>query len=342
MTDFLLDSLVFSAKATFVFLLFVLCTVIVTVIAIKMMKKNTRNIGQNKRKISIENLTETYKKLKDQVAQKILDDKDYQELKKQQTTKEKNKKSTETQEPPKKRLFVITFDGDIKASQAENLGYQIDAILSIAEANDEVLIKLTSPGGAVTGYGLAASQLARLRDHGIKLTVCIDTVAASGGYMMACIANRIVAAPFAIVGSIGVVAEFPNFNKLLHKFDIDYEQETAGEYKRTLSIFGDNTDPKARQKFQEQLEACHRLFCHHVNKYRPQLSIDEVSTGEYWHAIDGLKNHLVDEIGTSNEYIISRIDYMNVFEFKSQKKKSFKDKLLGASTFLYKIANKLY
>ncbi len=343
MTDFLLDSLVFSAKAVFIFFLFVLCIGVVAAVFAKALRKKSPSStdGWNS-EVTIENLSTSYQNLKDKVAEQVLSDDAYQNLKKQRIEKEKNRKKSKELEPQKKRLFVVNFDGDLKASQAESLGKQIDAILSIAETSDEVVVKLTSPGGAVAGYGLAASQLARLRDHGIKLTVCIDTVAASGGYMMACIANRIVAAPFAIVGSIGVVSEFPNFNRLLHKFDIDYEQETAGEFKRTLSLFGDNSDPKAREKFKEQLEACYKLFRLHVSKYRPVLNLDEVATGEFWHGTDGLKNHLVDAIGTSNEYILSRIDYMDVFEFKTKKKKSVKDRLLSASSMLYKLAHKLY
>lgn len=343
MTDFLLDSLVFSAKAVFVFFLFILCIAVFAAIFAKIVKNKSKNDEDDwKKQLVIENLSSSYAELRDQVSSQVLDEKSFAEMKKRQEEKAKTRNDSITPQSPKKRLFVLDFDGDIKASQAVSLGHEIDAVLSIAENSDEVVVKITSPGGAVAGYGLAASQLARLRDRGIKLTVCIDTVAASGGYMMACIANRIVAAPFAIVGSIGVVAEFPNFNKLLHRFDIDYEQETAGEFKRTLSMLGDNSDPKAREKFREQLEACYKLFRQHVGKYRPQLNLDEIATGEFWHGTDALKNHLVDEIGTSNEYILSRIDYMNVFAFRQKKKKSLRSKVLALSSMLYRLAGRMY
>ena len=108
-------------------------------------------------------------------------------------------------------------------------------------------------------YGLAASQMQRIRDKKLKLTVCVDKVAASGGYMMAVVADKIIAAPFAVLGSIGVLAQVPNFHRLLKKHDVDFEMLTAGKYKRTLTMFGENTD-KGREKFQEDIEDTHVLF----------------------------------------------------------------------------------
>ena len=112
----------------------------------------------------------------------------------------------------------------------------------------------------------------------IGMNATFDKVAASGGYMMACIGDRILSAPFAVLGSIGVVAQIPNLHRLLKKHDVDYEVLTAGEYKRTLTVFGENTD-KGRQKFQEDLELTHVLFKDFVSRYRPQLDIDQVLGG---------------------------------------------------------------
>lgn len=187
-------------------------------------------------------------------------------------------KSQDGNEPARPRVFVLDFDGDMQASQVEQLREEVSAILPVASDADEVLLRLESGGGAVHGYGLAASQLVRLKDAGIKLTVSVDKVAASGGYMMACVADQIIAAPFAILGSIGVVAQIPNFHKLLKKNDIDFEMHTAGEYKRTLTFFGENTD-KAREKFQSDIDDIHVLFKEFVATNRPVLAIDEVSTG---------------------------------------------------------------
>ena len=185
-------------------------------------------------------------------------------------------------------LYVVNFVGSTKGNEVKKLRREIDAILDVATSKDEVIVNLTSPGGMVNSYGLCASQLARIRDRGIRLTCTVDSVAASGGYLMACVADHIVAAPFSYIGSIGVIAGIPNFRKVLNKYDVDYEQVTAGKYKRTLSMLGENTQ-EGREKFKEELEAIHARFKEQVQKYRPFINIDEVATGEYWLASDALK-----------------------------------------------------
>lgn len=228
-------------------------------------------------------------------------------------------------------LYVIDFSGDIKASQVEQLRTEVTALLTIATPKDEVLIRLESPGGAVNGYGLAASQLQRICQRNIPLTVCIDKVAASGGYLMACLADKIIAAPFAIIGSIGVVAPMPNVHRWLKKHDIDFEMITAGEYKRTLTIFGENTE-KGRQKFKEDLEKIHDLFRDYVLQNRSFVDIQKVATGEHWLAKDALALRLVDELKTSDDYLHEKLLTMNGFKIKVQGKQSFTEKLLKPAT----------
>ena len=227
----------------------------------------------------------------------------------------------------KPSLFVIDFIGDIKASQVTQLREEITAVLAIAEETDEVVIRLESPGGAVNGYGLAASQLQRVRDKNIPLTVCIDKIAASGGYLISCVANRIIAAPFAIIGSIGVVAQIPNFNRWLKKNNIDVELITAGEYKRTLTLLGENTD-KGRKKFQEDLEKIHVAFRDYVGTHRQQLDIDKVSTGEHWLAVDAYDLKLVDYLKTSDDYLTEKMADYNAFKITNHCKQSLASKLL--------------
>lgn len=238
--------------------------------------------------------------------------------------KTEKKKKNKIEQPT---LYVVDFSGDIKASQVDQLRDEISAILSVAESKDEVLIRLDSPGGAVNGYGLAASQLQRIRDKNIPLTVCIDKVAASGGYLMACVANCIIAAPFAIIGSIGVVAQIPNFYRWLKKNNIDVELLTAGEYKRTLTLFAENTE-KGRKKFQEDLEKIHTAFRDYVLTNRTQLDIDKVSTGEHWLAKDAFDLHLVDKLLTSDEYLIEKMLTFKAFKLTIQPKTSLINKLL--------------
>ena len=222
-----------------------------------------------------------------------------------------------------------------------SLREEISAILTIAEKGDEVIVNVESGGGMVHGYGLASSQLDRLRQAEIPLTICVDKVAASGGYMMACVANKIYAAPFAIVGSIGVVAQLPNFNRLLKKHEIDYEQHTAGDFKRTLTVFGENTD-EGRQKFQQELEETHELFKAFVTKYRPQLDLAKVATGEHWYGQQAIELGLIDAISTSDDVLMQLAGERTVYKLRYQVRKKLADKIAhGASLSVNAIFNRL-
>ena len=239
------------------------------------------------------------------------------------------------------KVFIINFIGDIKASAVDSLRQEISAILTIAKATDEVVIRLESPGGMVHSYGLAASQLSRIRQANIPLTICVDKVAASGGYMMACIGNKIYAAPFAILGSIGVVAQIPNAHKLLKKHDVDYEVMTAGEYKRTMTVFGENT-AKGREKFQEDLEITHQLFKDFVAINRPLLNIDEIATGETWLGTAALDKQLVDGIITSDQYLMDKAKEAELYVVHYAIKKGLNERLgLTASSVVESIASTL-
>lgn len=226
-----------------------------------------------------------------------------------------------------KKIFVLDFKGDVNASAVEQLREEITLILSTAKAGkDQVVLRLESPGGVVHGYGLAAAQLVRLREAGFQLTICVDKVAASGGYMMACIGTEIIAAPFAILGSIGVVAQVPNFNKLLKEHNIDYEVFTAGEYKRTVTLFGENSE-EGKRKFEQELHQTHQLFKHFVENYRPQLNVDEVATGEHWYGEDAQKLKLVDDLKTSDAYLLERLAKQDVYVITTRKKPTLGEKL---------------
>lgn len=265
--------------------------------------------------------------------------KHYAELQKKLTREIKNKKQAKKlsrenkkkQEEEKPSLFILEFDGDIKATQTDNLREEITAILSIIEPKDEVVIKIESPGGSVNGYGLAAAELIRIRERGIKLTACIDRIAASGGYLMAATAHHIVASPFAIIGSIGVVAQIPNFHRFLKKNNIDVELLTAGEYKRTLTVLGENTE-KGRQKFQEDLEKIHTAFRDYVLVNRQPIleasDMQHIATGEHWLAADALPLKLVDTLKTSDDYLIEKMAQFNLFQISTPTKSSLAKRLM--------------
>ncbi|MDP3560632.1 MAG: protease SohB [Legionellaceae bacterium] len=265
-----------------------------------------------KPKLTIESLNKQHTEIKERMEKEVLG------------KKSKRKKKDKATKPS---LYVIDFSGDIKATQVEQLREEITAVLSVVTHHDEVVVRVESPGGVVNGYGLAASQLQRIRDRQIPLTVCIDKIAASGGYLMACVANQIIAAPFAILGSIGVIAQMPNFHRWLKKNDIDVELLTAGEYKRTLTVFGKNTD-KGRQKFQEDLEDIHHVFRNYILMNRQAVNIDEVATGEHWLANDALKLNLVDKLQTSDEYICEKMLSMNAYQITVATKQNAISKLL--------------
>ncbi|SUD77817.1 protease SohB [Pseudomonas putida] len=286
--------------------------------------------GKGRRKsggqLQVTRLNEFYKDLRERLESGLLDKAQLKALRKQQAKAEKQQKKGKGKADEQGRVFVLDFDGDIKASATESLRNEITALLTLATARDEVVLRLESGGGLVHSYGLAASQLARIRQAGIPLTVCIDKVAASGGYMMACIGDKIVSAPFAVLGSIGVVAQLPNVNRLLKKHDIDFEVLTAGEYKRTLTVFGENTE-KGREKFQEDLDITHQLFKDFVARYRPQLHIDEVATGEVWLGVAALNRQLVDTLQTSDEYLSERARNADLFHLHYAERKSLQERI---------------
>ncbi|WP_268796606.1 protease SohB [Pseudomonas huanghezhanensis] len=323
--EFLYDYASFLAKTVTL----VIAIVVVLVAIASMRGKGRRRSGGQ---LQVIKLNEFYKGLRERLEQSLLDKDRLKALRKEQAkTLKKDAKVTKSTADGKGRVYVLDFDGDIKASATESMRHEITALLTLATSKDEVVLRLESGGGMVHSYGLASSQLARIRQAGIPLTICIDKVAASGGYMMACIGTRIISAPFAILGSIGVVAQLPNVNRLLKKHDIDYEVLTAGEYKRTLTVFGENTE-KGREKFQQDLDITHELFKNFVASYRPQLQIDEVATGEIWLGMAALDKQLVDELKTSDEYLSERAKTADVFHLRYAERKSLQERVgLAAS-----------
>ena len=275
-----------------------------------------------KGEIEVTDLSETLNLSKQTFLQQTLDKKALKLLNKEQEKAEKAK-DKESQ----KNVFFVEFNGSMDAHEVSNLREEINAILTIADKDkDQVVVSVESGGGVVHGYGLGASQLARVKQAGIPLTVCVDKVAASGGYMMACVADKIIAAPFAIIGSIGVIAQIPNFNRLLKKNNVDFEMVTAGEYKRTLTLFGENTD-KGREKFKEEIEQTHDLFKQFVADNRSQLEMDKVATGEHWFGTQALTLNLVDEVSTSDDLLLSLNQEHQLYKVKYKAKQGVAEKL---------------
>lgn len=303
--------------------------VLILILALKAKAKAEESSGT----LLIKKLNEKYDETAEMINDTILSKAEKKEKKAALKKQAKEHKEDEH----KKRIFVMDFDGDIKASAVDDLRESITAILLTAKSDDHVLLRLESGGGLVNSYGLAASQLQRLRDAKIHLTAAIDKVAASGGYMMACVANDIIAAPFAIIGSIGVIAQLPNFHRLLQKNNVDFEQITAGEYKRTLTMFGKNTDD-GREKLQEEVNDTHDLFKSFVKNNRENVLIDDVATGEHWFASQCVEKNLVDKLQTSDDYLLSKKDEFDIYELAFKVKQPLMKRLgLFAQNSFYQL-----
>ena len=298
----------------------ILISFIVLISFVAASKKNSNQEG-----LDVENLNKKYKGLSDSLNKVVLQKDEWKAKQKNDKAIQKNQKKQKKRKP---KAYVLDFLGDIKASAVPSLREEVTAILDVAKKNDQIILRLDNHGGVVHEHGLAASQLARIRQKKINLVVVVDKVAASGGYLMACVANKIYAAPFAILGSIGVIAQLPNFNRLLDNYGVDFEQVTAGQYKRNVTMFGKNTD-EDREKLKEQLEEIHSLFKSSVNEYRPELNLDKVATGEYWYGKRALELGLIDEIKTSDELLLEMSKKYEIFSVKLKIKQPLKKRIMS-------------
>lgn len=312
--EILLEVAAFAGKVVFVTAALIAILIIIANLIVR--------LRPAKEQIEVENLNERFQSFSSAIREATSSDK---QLKVERKAREKQEKQVRKEGRVRPKIFVLNFDGDLRASQVELLRDEITAVLGAATPGDEVVVRLESTGGMVHSYGLAAAQLLRLRERGLELTVSVDKVAASGGYMMACTANRILAAPFAIIGSIGVIAQVPNLHRVLKKHDIDYEEITAGEFKRTISLLGEITS-KGRQKFVEQIEDTHRLFKEFVSQQRPKLNLEEVATGEYWFGRRALELGLVDKLISSDDYLFDRREKTEILEVRIHRKKSLSER----------------
>ncbi|MBW7469952.1 protease SohB [Marinobacter sp. M216] len=328
--EFLTEYGLFLAKVV----TFAVAAIVVVAVIISAAHKDRDDHG-GEGELKIRKLNEKYTRLRESIQARLMSDSERKAYEKSQKKEQKAKKKAEkaqqkegtADKETRSRVYVLDFDGDIKASDTDPLRRSITAVLSVADPErDEVVIRLESGGGLVHSYGLAAAQLDRIRSKGIALTACVDKVAASGGYMMACVADRIIASPFAILGSIGVVAQLPNFHRFLKKNDVDFEVLTAGEHKRTMTIFGENSE-KGREKFLEDLEDTHVLFKEYVSERRPGVDIGAVANGDIWFGKRALDVNLIDEIKTSDEYLIEACDRADVVSVTYQRKRSLPEKL---------------
>jgi len=320
MIEFFLEYGMFLAKVV---------TVVVSIAVILILIAGISRRSRSGQGLTVEKLNDKYREMADVLQQAVLNKSSWKKREKQEKKEaKKHVKAATTHDDHRKRIFVLDFKGDIRATQVASLREEITAVIGVATDKDEVVLRLENPGGAVHEHGLAASQLQRIKDRAIPLTVIVDKVAASGGYLMACIANQIIAAPFAVIGSIGVIAQLPNFNRALEEKGIDFEQVTAGRYKRTVTMFGRNTD-EDREKLKEELEDVHVLFKLLVARHRPKLDVESVATGEHWYGTRAGELGLIDEIGTSDDFLMAAVPDADIFLVSYRGKHTFQEKLLS-------------
>lgn len=305
--------------------------VVVIAIIIGLLASLKKSKTAHSKKLKLTSLNDHYEDLREQLLAETSDDKAYKQHLKALKKEDKARSKTLSDEP---RLFVLDFDGDIAASDVDYLREHISAILQVANAKDCVLLRLESGGGYVHSYGLGASELARFKGK-VPLTIAVDKVAASGGYMMACVADELIAAPFAIIGSVGVIGAMPNFHDLLEKNLVHYEQHTAGKYKRTLTMFGENTDAD-RAQFQKELTETHGLFKAHIHAMRPQIDVDAIATGETWYGQQAVDNHLIDKVETSDDYLLAHLKTHQIVHLEDDIPEPFIERL--KSRFLGKVS----
>lgn len=320
MTNAFIQLALFAGKTLILLIFFVLLLVIFIAVL-------SKGKGSKNGKLTIKNLNHKYDDIAEALNAEIVSKKKYKQLLKARKAKDKEAEHKKDG----KNIYVLNFHGDIKASAVTSLTEEINAVLNVVTPADEVVVRVESGGGVVHGYGLAAAQLLRFRKRKIPLTVAVDKVAASGGYMMAAVASKIIAAPFAIIGSIGVLVQLPNFHRVLKDKHIDFEQFSAGKYKRTLTIFGENTE-EGREKLQTEIEEVHGLFKNLISQHRKNVDIDQVATGEYWLGQQALALNLVDEINTSDDYLFDLSKRANIYEICYEVKKPLLSKLMGAHT----------
>ncbi len=322
--DVVLDVAGFAAKGL------VILVVVLFVSALLFRRRGRSEFEEERGRLGVTPLNSRWQRTVEGLRATLLPAKERKRYLKERKAERKATEKAAAASEVKPKLFILDFKGDLMAQQVEGLRREVSALLAVVEPNDEVVVRLESGGGAAHAYGFAASQLARFATKDIKLTVCVDRIAASGGYMMACVADHIVAAPFAIIGSIGVAAPVPNVHRLLDRHGVDYENITAGKYKRTMSFLAENTE-EGRMKFQEQIEETHALFKSFVAEQRKGVDIDAIATGEHWHGSRAAELGLVDELGTSDDYLMSRLDQAELYELRYKKPATLRDRFSGAA-----------
>ena len=307
-------------------------TLVLLVIAIVLLIAANRR-GGHASGLRVEHLNRRFEDAADAVNAAMAGKRGKKQAKARSKERKREEKARAKEDTPRPRLFVLDFKGDLRASAAASLREEVSAVLAVARDRDQVLVRLENPGGTVHEHGFAASQLMRIKQRKLRLLVAVDKVAASGGYLMACVADHVLAAPFAIIGSVGVIAQLPNFHRLLEEHGVDFEQLTAGRYKRTLTLFGKNTD-EGREKLRQEIEEVHELFKAQIREHRPRVDVEQIATGEHWYGIRALELKLVDELRTSDDLLVEAAKERDLYHIAFKRKRPLPERILAGAEAL--------
>ena len=314
------------------FLAEVLTLVVLVIVIVLLIAANRR--GGHGSGLRVEHLNRRFEEAADAVNVAMAGKRGKKEAKARSKERKREERARAKDDSPRPRLFVLDFKGDLRASAAASLREEVSAVLGVANDRDQVLLRLENPGGTVHEHGFAASQLMRIKQRKLRLLIAVDKVAASGGYLMACVADHVLAAPFAIIGSIGVIAQLPNFHRLLEEHGVDFEQLTAGRYKRTLTLFGKNTD-EGREKLRQELDEVHALFKAQIREHRPQVDVEQIATGEHWYGVQALELKLVDELRTSDDFLMEAAKERELYHIAFKRRRTLPERMLaGAESLL--------
>jgi serine protease SohB len=309
-----------------------LLTLVALVIVIVLLVASNRRGGHGSG-LRVEHMNRRFEDAADALNVAMAGKRGKKEAKARTKERKREEKARAKEDSRRPRLFVLDFKGDLRASAAASLREEVTAVLAVANDQDQVLLRLENPGGTVHEHGFAASQLMRIKQRKLKLLIAVDKVAASGGYLMACVADHVLAAPFAIIGSVGVIAQLPNFHRLLEEHGVDFEQLTAGRFKRTLTLFGKNTD-EGREKLRQELEEVHELFKAQIREHRPQVDVESVATGEHWHGVRALELRLVDELKTSDDVLLEAAKDHDLYHLAYKRRRGWQERILGGAESL--------
>lgn len=199
------------------------------------------------------------------------------------------------------RIALVKLEGVLVSSE-----HVVEELNDYAEDSSikAIVIRIDSPGGGVVASQEIYNAIKSARREGKKVVASMGTVAASGGYYVAAAADRIVANPGTLTGSIGVKMEFASIEKLLEKIGVKGMVVKAGEYKDVGSPFRDMTEPE-KKILQDVIDDVHSQFIKAVAEGRnlQEGDVRAIADGRIFTGRQALDLKLVDQLGDLTDSI---------------------------------------